>query len=94
MRNLATILSLVLYFVLAGGAAFAQNNSNGNGSSLTGGGLQSSGESVGGGLETPQATSGVAGGGLEPVNQNNVNTGQGQTAPNGQSYRSLGISGY
>ena len=90
----ATILGWVLLYFVSGAAAFAQNSGSSSGGSLTGGGLESSSESVGGGLEGSQATPGVAGGGLNPVNQNNSNAGQGQVAPNGQSYRSLGISGY
>ncbi len=66
-----------------------------------GSGLSQPAESVGGGVNNPPYSSygfsspnGVTGGGLNAASQGAINNGPGPLAPNGETYKSLGISGY
>lgn len=86
-----------------GGGATAPSEGVGGGllpSGLAGGGLSSSGLTGGGLLPSGAAgggmsPSGLTGGGINPDSQGSSGgRGAGPIAPNGESYKSLGISGY
>jgi hypothetical protein len=66
-----------------------------------GGGMAAPSEGVGGGVADSPYSSygagtavGISGGGLNAVTQNSLSTGATGVAPNGETYKSLGISGY
>jgi hypothetical protein len=66
-----------------------------------GGGMTAPSEGVGGGVTDSPYSSygagtavGISGGGLNAVTQNSLSTGATGVAPNGETYKSLGISGY
>lgn len=66
-----------------------------------GGGLSQPSESVGGGIADPPYSSYngdsapvIAGGGLDPVSQGSTGNRGGAVAPNGETYKALGITGY
>jgi hypothetical protein len=67
----------------------------------TGGGMSASTESVGGGvIDTPYSAygsgyaAGLSGGGTNAVTPGSANSGGLAVAPNGETYKSLGITGY
>jgi hypothetical protein len=66
-----------------------------------GGGTSAPSQGVGGGVnDSPYSSyglnsaAGITGGGLNMVTQGSTNNGAAALAPNGQTYKSLGISGY
>lgn len=89
----------------AGLSAYGYTTPSGGGitapSEGVGSGMTAPSEGVGGGVaDSPYSAygagtaNGISGGGLNAVTQNSLSTGATGVAPNGETYKSLGISGY
>jgi hypothetical protein len=81
--------------------AHAQQYQTPAGGNPTGGGVAAPNQGVGGGIaDSPYSSYNgnsppvITGGGLDPVTQGSTGNRAGAVAPNGETYKSLGISGY
>jgi hypothetical protein len=86
---------------VGGGLSQPPGSQYGEYTAPAGGGTSAPSQSVGGGVDdSPYSSYGLnpvastTGGGLNMVTQGSTNNGAAALAPNGQSYKSLGINGY